>query len=271
MVRSGAFKRKNKSRRRRNPRGIWDAGIHRPRLRISRGRKTETLRPRSPYRSATGKPLITKINKRRRRRRNTQGAAAMFTNRRRRRSRARRNPVFFNPRRRRSRSRRRNPVFFNRSRKHRMRRRRNPAFRIQTLLNRQFIMNSLLAAGGFAIGIKTSSMIAQIPGVGMLGRFSGVAQILLGSLVAAYAKQAQIRALAGGFAAAGAYDLLAKNIPQLALPSVAGVDIMGDEGIDVPQDGDWDEGQQNGIDTQHGDDGNAELVGASGSSYNTGY
>ena len=251
MVRSGSFKRRRRAKR--NPRGIWDTGIHRPRLRISRGRKTETLRPRSPYRSITGKPLITKINKRRRRRSN-QGAPAMLSNRR---------------RRRRARARRRNPVLFNRSRRHRMRRRRNPAFNVRAILNRQFIMNAILAGGGFAIGIKASSMVAKIPGVGALGRFKGVVHILLGSVVAVYAKQAQVRALAGGFAAAGAYDLLAQNIPQLALPSAMGVDIMGDEGIDAG--GDWDEGQQNGVDFQHGDDGNAELLGASGSSYNSAY
>lgn len=194
----------------------------------------------------------------------------MLSNRRRRRARARRNPIFFNPRRRRrARARRRNPVLFNRSRRHRMRRRRNPAFNVRAILNRQFIMNTILAGGGFAIGIKASSMVAQIPGVGALGKFKGVVHILIGSIVAVYAKQAQIRALAGGFAAAGAYDLLAQNIPQLALPSAMGVDIMGEEGIDAG--GDWDEGQQNGIDFQHGDDGNAELVGASGSSYNSAY
>jgi len=272
MVRSGSFRRK--ARRKKNPRGLWDAGIHRPRLTLSRGKRLETLRKHSPYRDArTGRPLITKVNKRRKRR-NTQGATAMVSNRRRkhktRRARARRNPVFFNARRRRRSRAKRNPVFFNKRRRHRMKRRRNPALSVKSILNRQFIMASLLAAGGFAIGIKTSAMIAKLPGVSMLGRFSGVAQVIVGSIVAMYARQAQLKALAGGFAAAGAYDLLAKNIPQLALPSLQGVDLMGDEGIDVV--GDFDEGQYltGGVDLE-GDDDNAALVGASGSSMNTAY
>jgi hypothetical protein len=209
----------------------------------------------------------------------------MIANRsRRRRRHARRNPILFNPRRRKARKSRRrrsharrNPILFNKSRRHhRMRRRRNPSAMatVKGMINKQFIIGSLLAAAGFGAGMKASSMIAKIPGVGSLGKFKGVVHILLGSLMAMYAKKPELKALAGGFAAAGAYDLLAQNAPMLKLPTLQTASVAGDEGIVV--DGDWDEGTNalgvdfRGIDVQ-GDDGGAALVGASGSSYNSAF
>lgn len=282
MARSGIFKRRrNPKKKKRGGGWAFGPGEHRPRVHISRGRSLETFRPKSPY-----KHVIKRVNpKRRRRNQPTQGAPAMITNRRRRkRSRARarrRNPVFFNPRRRRSHkrrrhsARRRNPILFNK-RRHRARRRRNPsmAASVRGMLNKQFIINSILAAAGFGAGMKASSLVGRIPGVGALGKFKGIVHILLGSLAVMYAKRPALRSLAGGFAAAGAYDLLAQNVPMLKLPSLTTASVAGDEGIVV---GDWDEGQNalgvdfRGVDFQHGDDGGAALVGASGSSYNSSY
>lgn len=131
-------------------------------------------------------------------------------------------------------ARRRNPARSHR-RSH-TRRRRNPS--MGSVVNKGFLVNAVLGALGFVGGLKASSMIAGLPFMSTFGRFSGAINLLVGMFVYTKAKNANVKAVAVGLGASGAYDLLAKNVTALSLPSLQGVDVMGQHGIDVlPQSG----------------------------------
>ncbi len=149
-----------------------------------------------------------------------------------RRSKARRHNPVRRHKRSRTRARRHNPVrSHTRRRTHSRSRRRNPS--LGKVVNKGFIVNALLVALGFAGGIKASSYIAKLPFMSSVGRFSGAVNLLLGMVIFMKAKNANVKAVAAGLGASGAYDLLAKNVAPLGLPSLQGVDVMGQHGIDV--------------------------------------
>lgn len=136
-----------------------------------------------------------------------------------------------NPRRRRRsnprRRRRSNPVFRRRSVK---RRRRNPGLSLKSAFNKAFILNALLTVGGFVAGIKGTKYLLMIPGLAGVNRFIGIVHLLLGGIVAAKAKNGKAKAIGAGMAAAGVFDLVAKNVTALGLPTLLGMDdeVSGD-------------------------------------------
>lgn len=239
MARSGSFRRNPKvriklkrrakarpaatARKRLGIRSPFDAGEHRPRVHVIRGRKLERFRPKSPY-----KGVITRANPakgRTMKRRKRSRVRTPVSYRRRRRSTRRRNPeVLANPRRRRV------------SRRPRARRgyRRNPMGLalpgLNKLVNKALFMNGLLVFGGLVAGIKGAKYINLIPFVNQYPRFHGLVHLAVAALVAAKGKSQKAYSVALGIAAAGMWDLATKNFPTMfALPSPMGVDIMGEE------------------------------------------
>jgi hypothetical protein len=143
------------------------------------------------------------------------------------RSKRRRNPSRARRVRVKSYSRRRNPV----RRRSSSRRRRNPSFgsALKAGFNKQFILNALLTSGGLILGTKTASFVAMIPGVDRLGRFAGLLNLVLGGVFAGLVKNPHAKSLFVGFAAGGAYNLVASNVSALGLSQISGDDLLGVE------------------------------------------
>lgn len=137
-------------------------------------------------------------------------------------------------RRRRTTRRRRNPSY-SRVRAHR-RRRRNPSFAsIRRRVDTKLISTALLTAGGLIVGTKSASVISNLPVVGRAGRFLGAVNLLLGAVLAGFVKNPHARAALVGFAAGGAYNLVAKNVSALGISEMSGDELLGVEvGGDEP-------------------------------------
>lgn len=137
-----------------------------------------------------------------------------------------------NPARRRARAskRRSNPVRRRRSNPSRRRRRSNPGLSLKSAMNKNFLISTLATAAGFVVGIKGTKYLLMIPGLAGKNRFIGVLHLVLGGLVAVKAKNPKAKAVGAGLAAAGAFDLIAKNVTALRLPTLLGMDsdVAGD-------------------------------------------
>lgn len=122
------------------------------------------------------------------------------------------------------------PKRTNAKRRHRSRRRSNPSLSLKSVANKAFIVNALLTAGGFVAGVKGTKYLLMIPGLASMNRFVGVLHVLIGGLVAAKAKNPKAKSVGLGLAAAGAFDLIAKNVTALGLPTLLGMDseVAGD-------------------------------------------
>jgi hypothetical protein len=140
-------------------------------------------------------------------------------------SKRRSNPSRKHRRARKSRARRHNPV-----RRRKSHRRSNPGLGLKSALNKNFIMSTLAGAAGFVVGIKGTKYLLMIPGLASMNRFVGAIHLVLGGIIAAKAKDARIKSLGAGIATAGAFDLVAKNIAALGLPTLLGMDneVAGD-------------------------------------------
>lgn len=290
MARSGAFRRRRNPakryrvvkkkrpaaaspapRRRRAIRSPFDAGEHRPRVRIVRGAGLERWRPKSPY-----KGVITRANPRRKKMRRRRSTHVAY------RRRTRRNPaptMLVNRRRRRRsrgysrrRSTRRNPYMLVNPRRRRRgvrRYRRNPAFggTMGQMFNRDFLMAGALGFGGVFVGIKATKYIAQVPFIGQFPRAHGLVTVAVAGLIAWKGKGVHARSFAMGLLISGIWDLAVKNFPTVfALPSAVGVDLMGEEVQMAEIEGT----EMDGTEIQGDDYGAVEVVG-SGGGYNSGY
>lgn len=160
--------------------------------------------------------------------------------RRRARRRRRRNPVAVYRRKRRyTRIAPRRTRMSRRMRRHVARRRRsyrrNPA--LPNILRAFRMPNLIDVAGvttGFIVGVKATKFITQPVFMQNIRRFAGFVHIAIGFVLAGMGRQAFIKRMGAGFAAAGMYDLITQNIPQLALSPMEGVDL--ELGQDIPPD-----------------------------------
>lgn len=109
------------------------------------------------------------------------------------------------------------------------RRRRNPSFvgTLRSGFDRTFIMNALLTSGGLILGTKTASFVQMIPFMDKVGRFSGLVNIILGGVFAGLIKNPHAKSLFVGFAAGGAYNLIATNVSALQLEAISGDELLG--------------------------------------------
>lgn len=145
-------------------------------------------------------------------------------------SRRRKNPVFRARRRSTSRRRRTNPVFKSRRRsRSTSRRRRNPSFAgsLRSGFDPKFLTNALLTSGGLVLGTKSASFISALPVVGSAGRFLGAVNLVLGGVLAGLTRNPHLKSLAVGFAAGGAYNLIASNVSALGLTALQGDQFLG--------------------------------------------
>ncbi len=94
-------------------------------------------------------------------------------------------------------------------------------------LNKEFIFSALLTSGGLIAGVKSASLMARIPFMDRVGRFSGLINVILGGILAAKIRNPKLKALFVGYAAGGAYNLIAMNIPQLSLTAIQGDELLG--------------------------------------------
>lgn len=109
-------------------------------------------------------------------------------------------------------------------------RRSNPGLSLKSAMNKNFLMSTIAGAAGFVVGIKGTKYLLMIPGLAGMNRFIGVLHLVLGGIVAAKAKNPKVKALGAGLATAGAFDLIAKNVSALGLPTLLGMDaeVAGD-------------------------------------------
>ena len=120
--------------------------------------------------------------------------------------------------------------------------RRNPVA-IRKAFSRDNVVSTVALTGGFIVGVKAQKYINGMEFMARYRKFSGLVPFLLGTMVAVRGKGKAVKFAGSGVAAAGVYDLLTQNIPQLGLAPVEGVDVdYSDEyadynGVDIDMDG----------------------------------
>ena len=212
-------------------------------------RRTRRSRRRSRRRARNASyiPLINPIRRRRRRRRNSwfnhfagHRKAALVGWRRRRRSRRKKNP-----------SRRRQAFLFNpaltlrhgnpfRRRRSRRRYRRNPngiGRSLKQAFSRQWIMRSLTIGGGIASGMIGMPLVYKmVPSQYRIQArpYLGLVHVVIGSLLASFVKNRNAREIGVILAGTGVYDLIAKNIPDLGLPTLPETNLLIDKFLPTP-------------------------------------
>lgn len=135
-----------------------------------------------------------------------------------------------------------------RRRHHRRRRNPGPVAAIKGAFKPAMLINTAGVAGGFILGAKLTPMINKPAIMQKARRFTGLIHVALGALIAVLGKKDIAKAIGGGVAASGVYDILAVNVPQLAIPKMgsdleeseqnlieqSGLDIVGgSSGLDI--------------------------------------
>lgn len=102
--------------------------------------------------------------------------------------------------------------------------RRNPKFKLKSLISQQYLMQVATIGGGIAAGFFAMPVLNAVAPASLktpqARRFYGLAHVLLGGLVAGFAKGKNAKQFGIVIAGTGAYDLIAQNIVALGLPSL---------------------------------------------------
>lgn len=108
----------------------------------------------------------------------------------------------------------------------RRRYRRNP-MNIKSVASKGNFITAVAIGGGFIVGIKATKFITKIPFLsdGWGRRLAGIAHVLLGGAAMGLAKKDAIKKVGMGIMGAGFYDLASRNIPQIGLMPLEGVDL----------------------------------------------
>jgi hypothetical protein len=128
-----------------------------------------------------------------------------------------RRKVMVNPRRRRR-------VRHNARRHRRFTYRRNPGIKglISQLTNKQWLMSIVTIGGGLAAGMGTKTIMLNLMPMMKIdatkyGKFVGIGNIVVGSVLVAFMRQRIAKEIGVVIAATGAYDLFAQNVSALKL------------------------------------------------------
>ena len=136
--------------------------------------------------------------------------------------------------------------------------RRNPAAVSVATLKGAFSQANLMnvggIAGGFILGVKATQFIVKPEFMKNMRKFAGAVHVLAGFILGAVGKKPIMRSLGMGVAAAGVYDLITQNVPQLKLSPISGVDLDSNEDSDMSG--------ADVVDFEGADAGMIEVVGA---------
>ena len=124
------------------------------------------------------------------------------------------------------------PAFLRKHSKRRKSYRRNPV-NIKSLASKGNLITAASIGGGFILGAKATKFITKVPFLsdGMGRKFAGLIHILLGGAIAGMAKKDLVKKVGMGFMGAGVYDLVSRNVPQIGISPM--------EGVDLDMDGDY--------------------------------
>lgn len=106
----------------------------------------------------------------------------------------------------------------------------NPFRGSNRVIDKQLLIQGLSVAVGLYGGVQVQKWLNRQPAVSpnML-KYTGLANIALGTLLALKAKKSTIKSAGVGIVASGIWDLISKNLTGVGLTPLVGLDVSGEE------------------------------------------